>query len=79
MKKIIIKSLDKVIVSLLVIMGVFSSCNKDDIKPMYGVMPEYGVPMGEYGKSIVINEEISNKELTPQEISEIHLQGESVL
>ena len=47
MKKPIIKSFDKVIVLLLFIFGIFSSCGKE---PLYGTPePEYGVILPMYG------------------------------
>ena len=78
MNKIIIKSLDRVIVSLLVTMGVFSSCNKDEIKPMYGV-PEYGVVMPKYGIPMEYYENIDKTVQDIPIISEIENQDENIL
>jgi len=77
MKKNIIKSLDKVIVFLLFIMGVFSSCDKDI--PMYGCEPKYGMPMGKFEKSITLNEETLKTEQDLPVISENNPQDENVL
>jgi len=55
MNKQIIKSFEKVIVLLLVMMGIFSSCTKDelkdDLKPNYGDnIQRYGCPEAHYYK-----------------------------
>jgi len=71
MKKPIIKSFDKVIVLLLFIFGVFSSCSKDDPQPEYGITFMYGVPPLGEGKSIIIKEE-TNQNLPV--INEVDLQ-----
>ena len=58
MKKTIIKIFDKIIVLLLVLFGVFSSCDK----PVeYGPLPEYGVIVPMYGPptEIIINDDIN--------------------
>ena len=60
MKKLLIKSFDKIIVILLGVLGIFNSCEKP--KPLYGVEPcEYGVPYGIYEfHGIVTDKETSN-------------------
>jgi hypothetical protein len=58
MKKPIIKSLDKVVVMLLFILGVFSSCEKDEPKPEYGVAFMYGVPVPYNGENSAITQDI---------------------
>jgi len=53
MKKIIIKPLDKIIVLLLFVFGIFNSCDKDG-----EIVPEYGVPKPRNdGKNIILNKE----------------------
>jgi len=47
MNKLIIKSFERVIVLLLVIMGAFSSCKKDD--PKDESKPNYGDNVQRYG------------------------------
>ena len=49
MRKQVIKSFERVIVLLLVIMGAFSSCKKEDPKPNYGDnVQRYGCPEARY-------------------------------
>ena len=58
MKKSFIKFFDKIIVIILAITGLLISCD-DDIKPMYGVQPEYGVPQSEY-ETKVLEDSVNN-------------------
>jgi hypothetical protein len=58
MKKPFIKLLDKIIILLLFIMGVFSSCQKDEPKPKYGNVPLYGTPPPD--KSVVVAQETND-------------------
>ena len=62
MKKSILKSFDKGIVFLLFIIGVFSSCSKDEPleSPEYGVIFMYGVLQSEYKENITLNQETTN-------------------
>jgi len=54
MKKQVIKSFERVIVLLLVIMGAFSSCKKEDPKPNYGDNAQrYGCPEARYYKGTI--------------------------
>jgi len=79
MKTLIIKSLDRIIVFLLFIMGVFSSCTKEEPRPEYDAS-RYGVPQSyNYEKSIIINEEIIQPAQDVIIISEIDSQDETVL
>jgi len=78
MKTVIIKSLDRIIVFLLVTMGIFSSCGKDEPKP-YAVA-EYGVPQPcNYEKNVIINEETTQPTQDILVISEIDSQDENTL
>ena len=53
MKKQVIKSLERVILLLLVMMGTFSSCKKEDPKPNYGDnVQRYGCPEARYFQKI---------------------------
>ena len=75
MKKPIIKSFDKVIVSLLFVFGIFSSCCKE---PLYGMpVPEYGAPAIMYGPlqdTTIIRKEMPNPIQEIPVIDEIELQ-----
>jgi len=54
MKKQVVKSFERVIVLLLVIMGAFSSCKKEDPKPNYGDNAQrYGCPEARYYKGTI--------------------------
>ncbi|MCL2290660.1 MAG: hypothetical protein FWC34_08175 [Bacteroidetes bacterium] len=80
MNKNIIKSFDKAIVLLLFAFGVFSSCDKNEIVPMYGVVPEYGVPIPDNSiKNVVIHQETTNHIQDVPVISEVDLQDENAL
>jgi hypothetical protein len=71
MKKPIIKFFDKIVILLLFIIGVFSSCQKDDPKPKYGnIKPMYGPPPPD--KSVIVTQETSDIPL----FSEVDLQDE---
>jgi hypothetical protein len=76
--KALVKFFDKIIVFLLVIMGVFSSCNNDDQPvPEYGVIePMYGVRVA---KSVIIEEEASEQPQIVPVISESNSQEENIL
>ena len=71
MKKQIIKSFERVIVLLLVIMGAFSSCKKDEPKPNYGDNAQrYGCPEARYDKGTVgsVNDVLEISEFDDQDI-----------
>jgi len=73
MKKIIIKSFDKIIVLLLFIFGVFYNCTKPEYgpQPEYGMIPMYGVAPPEKATSVIIKEETNQNIPT---IGEVDLQ-----
>ena len=73
MKKIVIKIFDKIIVLLLVLFGVFASCDKP-VEPKYGVIvPMYGPPT-----EVIVNDDI-NPVRDILEMNEDNLQAESGL
>ena len=74
MKKTIIKIFDKIIVLLLVLFGVFSSCDKP-VEPEHGgIVLMYGPPT-----NVIINDDNSNSAQDILEISENNIQAESGL
>jgi len=74
MRKRVIKSFERIIVLLLVIVGAFSSCKKEDPKPNYGDnVKRYGCPEAPYYKGTIgsVNDVLEISEFDNQDNTEV--------